>query len=197
MSPLGRKADAGRITVASRNQEHAVLKIVRVVRRVHPALATLIVAGTLAACQAEERQQAEAVTSAAEASRAAIDRLRAEYEKAVAASDFDAMSALLAEGAVMIRPGAPDWKSMEAAAGGAPFPRGATIDIKPIEVVVLNKEWAYEFGTSITTYTPEGADGVQQLRDTYLILLRNSGDGWKAYREVASSSPPPNGWPQQ
>jgi hypothetical protein len=97
----------------------------------------------------------------------------------------------------MVRPGSPDWEAMSAAAGGAPFPRGAKIDIKPIEVVVLNKEWAYEFGTSITTYTPEGADGVQQLRDTYLILLRNSGDGWKAYREVASSSPPPNGWPQQ
>ncbi len=34
-----------------------------------------------------------------------------------------------------------------------------------------------------------------QLRDTYLILFRNTGDGWKAFREVASSSPPPGGWP--
>jgi ketosteroid isomerase-like protein len=175
-----------------------MLKIVRIVRRVHPALAVVVVAATLAGCQAEERQQAKPLTSAeAAASKADIDRLRGEYEKAVAASDFEAMSALLAEGAVMIRPGSPDWDAMAAAAGGAPFPRGATIDIKPIEVVVLNKEWAYEFGTSTTTYTPEGADGVQQLRDTYLILLRNTGDGWKGYREVASSTPPPDGWPRQ
>ena len=56
-------------------------------------------------------------------------------------------------------------------------PPGATIAIKPIEVVSLSREWAYEFGTSITTYTPEGADTAQQLRDTYLVLFRNTGDG--------------------
>ena len=95
----------------------------------------------------------------------------------------------------MVRPGAPDWDAMAAAARGAPFPPGATIRIKPIEVVALNREWAYEFGTSVTTYTPEGADTAQQLRDTYLVLFRNTGDGWKAYREVASAAAPPGGWP--
>ena len=171
-----------------------MLNIVRFVRRVRPALAAVVAAGSLAGCQ----QQAELPGSVdAAASRAAIDKLRTQYENAVAAGDLDAMSASLAEGAVMIRPGGPEWDSMSAAASGAPFPPGATIDITPIEVVVLNKEWAYEFGTAITTYTPEGADSARQLRDTYLILLRNTGDGWKAYREVASSSPPPNGWPQQ
>ena len=95
----------------------------------------------------------------------------------------------------MVQPGAPDWNAMAAAAKGAPFPPGATIAIKPIEVVALSREWAYEFGTSITTYTPEGADTAQQLRDTYLVLFRNTGDGWKAYREVASAAAPPSGWP--
>ena len=73
---------------------------------------------------------------------------------------------------------------------------GATIAIKPMEVVALNREWAYELGTSITTYKPEGADTPQQLRDTYLVVFRNTGDGWRAYREVASAAPPPTGWPQ-
>ena len=95
----------------------------------------------------------------------------------------------------MVRPGSPDWNALAAAASGAPFPPGARITITPIEVVALSKEWAYEFGTSVTTYTPDGAGEAQQLRDTYLILFRNTGDGWKAYREVASSSPPPGGWP--
>jgi hypothetical protein len=85
---------------------------------------------------------------------------------------------------------------MTAAAAGAPFPPGARIAITPIEVVALSDEWAYEFGTAITTYAPEGEDEARQLRDTYLLLLRNTGSGWKAFREVASSSPPPSGWPE-
>ena len=127
--------------------------------------------------------------------RADIDRLRAAYESAVAAGDVSAMVPLLAEGAVMVRPGAADWEAMAAAAAGAPFPPGARIVIKPVEVVPLSAEWAYEFGTSTTTYMPPGATEPVKLRDTYLILLRNTGDGWKAYREVASASPPPSGWP--
>jgi hypothetical protein len=85
---------------------------------------------------------------------------------------------------------------MAAAASGAPFPPGAQIAISPIEVVALSKEWAYEFGTATTTYLPEDSENVLELRDTYLILFRNTGKGWQAYREVASSAPPPGGWPQ-
>jgi ketosteroid isomerase-like protein len=127
--------------------------------------------------------------------KAAIDELRLAYETAVASGRVEAIYPLLSEGAVMVHPGAPDWKAMAAAAGEAPFPAGAKIAINPIEVVALSDEWAYEFGTAITTYTPQGSKETIQLRDTYLLLLRNTGDGWKAYREVASSSPPPGGWP--
>jgi hypothetical protein len=125
----------------------------------------------------------------------AIGKLRSAYETAVASGRVEAIGPLLSEGAVMVHPGAPDWKAMAMAAGDAPFPPGARIAITPIEVVALSDEWAYEFGTAITTYTPRGATKAIQLRDTYLLLLRNRGDGWKAYREVASSSPPPGGWP--
>lgn len=149
---------------------------------------------SLAGCQ---RGSAAPLTAAEQASiRAEIDQLRASYEAAVASGKAETMTPLLADGAVMVHPGAPDWSAMAAAAKGAPFPPGATIAIKPVEVVALNREWAYEFGTSITTYTPEGADTPQQLRDTYLVVFRNTGDGWKAYREVASAAPPPGGWPR-
>ena len=127
--------------------------------------------------------------------KAEIDKLRSAYEAAVAGGDAGAVSSLLADGAVMVRPGAGDWKAMAAAASGSPFPRGAKITISPIEVVALSEEWAYEFGTATTTYTPRGSEEVIQLRDTYLVLFRNTGNGWKAYREVASSAPPPDGWP--
>ena len=147
----------------------------------------------LGGCQIDRSD--EQATADPSAVRAEIDKLRSEYETAVAAGDSNAMSALLADGVVMVRPGGPDWDAMAAAASGAPFPPGAKIAISPIEVVSLSKEWAYEFGTATTTYTPEGSDQILELRDTYLILFRNTGKGWQAYREVASSSPPPSGWP--
>jgi hypothetical protein len=126
--------------------------------------------------------------------RASIDELRSAYEAAVPTGRIEPLLPLLAQGAVMVHPGAPGWQAMAAEASGAPFPTGARIAISPIEVVELNDEWGYEFGTSITTYTPRGSSEAVELRDTYLLLLRNTGDGWKAYREVASSSPPPGGW---
>ena len=147
----------------------------------------------LAGCQ---RGGSVPLSAAEQASiRTEIDKLRARYEAGVASGSPESLTPLLAQGAVMVQPGAPDWNAMAAAAKGAPFPPGATIAIRPIEVVALSREWAYEFGTSITTYTPEGATGAQQLRDTYLVLFRNTGDGWKAYREVASAASPPGGWP--
>ena len=158
------------------------------------ALAALVAIGSLGGCQRDASNQLGAAEQTA--IRAEIDRLRSAYETAVASGNPQKLTPLLAEGAVMVRPGAPDWNAMAAAAKGAPFPPGATIAIKPIEVVALNREWAYEFGTSLTTYTPEGADTPQQLRDTYLVVFRNTGDGWKAYREVASAAAPQGGWPR-
>jgi ketosteroid isomerase-like protein len=130
-----------------------------------------------------------------DAFRAAIDKLRADYESAVASGRIETLLPLLADGAVMVHPGAADWRAMAVAARGAPFPPGANISILPMEVVAFNNEWAYEFGTATTTYTPRGSSQPVQLRDTYLILFRNTGDGWKAYREVACSNSPPGGWP--
>jgi hypothetical protein len=71
--------------------------------------------------------------------KAEIDRLRSAYEAAVATGDLGAMSLLLEEGAVFVRPGAPEWEAMAASAPGLPFPPGAKIAISPIEVVELSK----------------------------------------------------------
>lgn len=159
-------------------------------RRILVAIASF---AALGGCQGRVTDELTAAERASIESE--IDKLRSAYETAVASGNPATMGPLLADGAVMVRPGAPDWDAMAAAAKGAPYPPGAKITITPREFVALNREWAYEFGTSITTYTPEGADTPQQLRDTYLIVFRNTGDGWKAYREVASAAPPPGGWP--
>jgi ketosteroid isomerase-like protein len=143
-------------------------------------------------CTASSRSERCAVP---DTFRAEIDRLRSAYEAAVAAGDVSALTPLLEEGAVIVQPGAPEWAAMAASAPGLPFPPGARIAIHPLEVVELSSEWAYEFGTATTTYVPRGSRDETQLHDTYLVLFRNTGKGWKVYREVASSGPPPGGWP--
>ena len=45
-----------------------------------------------------------------------IDALRARFEAAVASGVLEQISPLLADGAVMVQPGAPDWNAMAAAA---------------------------------------------------------------------------------
>ena len=161
--------------------------------RVYPALVAIVAFASLGGCQNNRSDQQATVDPSA--IRAEIDKLRSDYETAVASGDSNALTPLLADGAVMVRPGGPDWDALAAAAAGAPFPPGAKIAITPIEVVALSKEWAYEFGSATTTYVPEGSDKELELHDTYLILFRNTGKGWQADREVASSAPPPSGWP--
>lgn len=127
---------------------------------------------------------------------AAIDEQRRNFENAVASGDIAALGALITQETVMVQPGSAEWKVMQAQAGGLPFAPGARIDITPLETKAFNEEWAYGFGASVITY-PDAATGEDvELRDTYLIVLRNDGTGWKPFREVASASPPPDGWPQ-
>lgn len=154
------------------------------------ALLLIAAAVSLTACQPQEQQPSQAASVDTAEVVATIDSLRALYEQTVATGDFETMGSMLAEGAVMVGPGGPQWDSLRAASE-YPWPPGATLDITSIETVVLSEEWAYDFGTSTATYTPEGASEPRTLRDTYLLLLRNTEDGWKLYREVASPDLPP------
>jgi len=163
-------------------------------------LLSLAVTASACAERPEDRAADSGTTRAADsvntiAARAAIDSLRGVWERSVEAGDVATMSTLLADSAVMVQPGSADWNAMSAAAAGAPFPPGATIDITPIEVRVLGPEWAYEFGTSVVKYMPPGARDERTLTDTYLILFRKTAEGWKVFREVASSKAPPPATP--
>ena len=125
-----------------------------------------------------------------------INVVRSQFEKAIADGDMTALGALVFPSTIMIQPGSADWKAMQNLAAGAPFASGATIEITPIETVIMSAEWAYDFGASVVRYPDPSTGDEIVLRDTYLLLLKNEGDGWKPYREVASANPPPGGWPQ-
>ena len=125
---------------------------------------------------------------------AAIDELRGEFQRAIAEQDFAALGQMMHPEAIQVMPASAEWLAMNEVKGDAPFAPQYTITITPIETRIINNEWAYDFGNSVSTYVPEeGAEPIR-VRDTYLLLLRNTGDGWKLYREVASASPPPGGW---
>ena len=127
----------------------------------------------------------------------ALDVERAQFEAVVASGDAAAVANAVAPGAIMVQPGSAAWRTMQSVAGGAPFAPGARITITPSETVAISPDWAYELGASVVAYpSPDGGEEIT-LRDTYLLLLRRTPEGWKAFREVASASPPPGGWPQE
>ncbi|MCQ8184985.1 nuclear transport factor 2 family protein [Parvularcula maris] len=139
--------------------------------------------------------QAEVDEETRSAAVAVFDEMRETFERHAGQADPSPLFALLRPDTAMVSPGGPVWDRIyaDAAEQGLPFPNGFSIDVQPREVVVMSEEWAYEFGTSVVTYTPQGEEPMT-VRDTYLLLLRNEGEGWKLYREVASLRAPPGGW---
>lgn len=156
-------------------------------------LCMAILLPALAACSDAEQSVAAPVDRVAAAGE--IDALREQFQRAVAEGDMATLGAIVTTDAILLQPGSAEWKKMQATAGGAPFPPGATIKITPFQTTVIDAEWAFERGASLVTYPdPESGDEIE-LRDAYLIIFRNDGDGWRLYREVASASVPPEGWP--
>ncbi|WP_300396731.1 DUF4440 domain-containing protein [Henriciella sp.] len=125
---------------------------------------------------------------------AEIDQLREDFMAAMAAQDFAALGALSHPEFEQTVPGGPAHLEMLAAAGQAPFPPGYRLDITPKELVVIDEDWAYEYGTTIQSYLPEGAEARIEIPNTYLLILKKHEGEWKPYREVASALPPPGGW---
>lgn len=144
-----------------------------------------------AACTTTQETAPPADTAAATAE---IDQLRADFMAAMAAQDFATLGALSHPDFEQTLPGGPAHLEMLAAAGDAPLPPGYRLDITPRELVIINDDWAYEYGTTIQSWQPEGADTRTEIPNTYLLLLKKHEGEWKPYREVASALPPPGGW---
>ncbi len=149
-----------------------------------PLLAIILITG----CQPREQSQDDMKDAVIDTTSilTSLDSLRSNYQTAVNNGNFEQLSTLVTEDAKMVQPGASEWDAMRKASEG-PFPKGATIDIKPMETHVMSNDWVYELGSSTITYTPENSEDSITLRDTYLVILKRTDDGWKVHREVASS----------
>lgn len=167
----------------------------------NPRVSTLAIAGTAlllgaVACQpqtAEQEQAAATVDTAA--IRAAVDSLRAGFEDAFNAGEYETAASFIHPEMIYSPPGSPPIQGRDSviAHDRRAFPAGATIEIAPMDTRILGDEWVYEYGTSTVTFTPEGADQERSIESTYLVIIRNTDDGWQIFRESLSSNGPMGG----
>ncbi len=81
--------------------------------------------------------------------------------------------------------------SIVAALGNMPpLPPGGTMTIHPIEVKVLNAEWAYVWGIDSLKYTPPGTTKQVKETSTFFVLVRKTPEGWQTYRETLTPNQP-------
>lgn len=159
-------------------------------------LAAGLAATVVVACQPTDQEAgAEAAAVDTAAIEATFDSLRAAFQDAVAAGDFEAQAAFYAEDAIFSPP-------MEAPVRGRDqiravlersTPPGSTLEINPMDFRVLGPDLVYEYGTSTFTFTPEGAAEAQSMDVTYFALFRRAGDRWQLEREVLGLNAPPGG----
>lgn len=168
-------------------------------RGLFAALTLLLSAGLLACQPADEAADGEDGETTARSERpavsAAVDSTRTAFEQAVAEGDFETQAGIYTSDAILSVPGTGVTQGRDSirALLERTTPPGATLEIRPLESRSLGEDWRYELGTSVLTFTPEGADGEQTAESTYMVLLRQTPDGWKIHREVLSPDAPPPG----
>jgi len=169
--------------------DHSRIRPLRL--RLGPGLALLLLAVGLVACQPSAEPSSHTATVDTASVIGAVDSMRALFEQSANARDFKRLRGMMANGAVVVGPGGPEWNSFSDASEG-PWPPGTTVEMTPVETGVLGTKWAYDFAVTTVTYTPAGASEPRTLRHTGLVLFRKMEDGWKMYREVASPALPPD-----
>lgn len=165
-----------------------------------PHLMTLtLLAGVIACQQPAQQQQMDEIagldTAAIEAS---IDSLRTAFEEDYSDGELDETVELVHPEMMQSPPGRPPLRGRDSvmAYQSRSLPPGATMKMEPVDLQVMSEEWAYEWGTATTTFVPEGGEEEQSVKGTYLAIFRNTGDGWKGYREVYNFHRPPGGGQQ-
>lgn len=165
-----------------------------------PASLLLVASLPLAlACRPADRgRMPEAATDTA-AVEAAVDSLRQAFLDAYEAGEPGRVAALYARDAVLLpvdRPPVDGRDSIRAYFAGE-LAADPALEVEPHEVKPLSPDWASSGGTYRVTVTPKGEEGPSTVRGSYLILFRNTPEGWKLFRHANTydSVPPAPGGP--
>lgn len=147
---------------------------------------------SLIACNNAEQGQAAAGRVDTTAELRSIDTLAAQMSQAHADKDAALFGSTWMEDGIMSLDGAPMAVGRDAIVTSfknqPPLPPGADFKINPLEIKVINADWAYAFGVDSLTITPVGYTIPQKQTFTFLVLLRKTAYGWKNYREVLSAN---------
>ncbi len=123
---------------------------------------------------------------------ASLIELAETVKTAYRTNDADLYASTLTEDAMVSMPGAPPVHGREALKAAfmsrAPLPPGATFVVDPEELEILSHEWAYALGTDTLTIPGSGDAPPVVQKITFMVLLHNTPEGWKTFREVLSSN---------
>ena len=150
-------------------------------------------------CQpASQQANPEAKAAAMAADRAAIDKLRSDYQSAFNSNDASAAAAHFTESAVSMPPNDEALSGRQAITDdmSAMFEgMSAELTISSEEVEVAG-DWAFDRGTFTMKMTPKGDDEAMEDKGKYLVIFQKETDGsWKIAREVWNSDNPLPGSP--
>lgn len=124
----------------------------------------------------------------------ALADLAETIKRAYRNDDADMYASAFSEDAIVSMPGVPPIRGLDALRKAfrsrPPLPPGATFEVDPTELEIINGEWAYAFGTDTLTIPAEdgGPPIIQTM--TFMVLIRKTPEGWKTFREVLSSDQP-------
>lgn len=158
-------------------------------------VAALLVPPVLGACQPpEQRQMPEAAVDTA-AIEAAVDSLRQAFLAAYNAGEARQVAGLYARDAVLLPTDQPpvDGRDSIRAFFARELAAGPTLEVEPHEVKPLSPKWASSGGSYRVTVTPNAATDSVTVQGSYLILFRNTSEGWRLFRHASTfdSVPPP------
>jgi len=117
-----------------------------------------------------------------------IEQMRKSFEQTVREKRYGDLKQFTTSDMISVGPGSEDWIAYRKLRElhGNKF-RYDSIIMKPKETVIVSDTIAYDFGVSSMYYTDENGI-VQELEDTFLVILKKTQDGnWKLHRELASS----------
>jgi uncharacterized protein (TIGR02246 family) len=122
---------------------------------------------------------------------AALSELAEQVKTAYANNDAELYASAFTDDAIVSMPGNPPIRGRDALKAAfrsrPPLPPGATFEVDPSELEIINDEWAYAFGTDTLTIPAEDAETPIIQTMTFMVLIRKTTEGWKTFREVISS----------
>ena len=125
---------------------------------------------------------------------AALAELAETIKTAYRTNDSDMYLSAFTDDAIVSMPGTPPMgghEALKAMFESRPqLPPGATFEVDPKELEVVNGEWAYAFGTDTLTIPAAAGESPHVETITFMVLIRKTENGWKTFREVLSPDQP-------